>query len=87
MRPGTAMRSTFDGIAAMTSGVRPSGPGSSAGSPIGGVPSGSSSAARWPCIRNAFTSAIAAATWYSISGAMGPAASSRLATGAAFTTR
>ena len=60
--PGTAMRSTFAGIAAMTSGVRPSGPGSSAGSPMGGVPSGSSCAARWPCMRKALTSAIAAAT-------------------------
>ena len=71
-RPGTAMRSTFDGIAAMTSGVRPSGPGRAPGSPIGGVPSGSRCAARWPCMRNALTSAIAAATWYSISGATGP---------------
>ena len=79
------MRSTLDGIAAMISGVSPSVAGSSAGSPIGGVPSGSSLAARWPCMRNAFTSAIAAATWYSISGATGPALSSRLAAGADFT--
>ena len=48
---------------------------------MGGVPSGSRCAARWPCIRNAFTNAIAAATWYSISGAIGPADSSRLGAG------
>ena len=35
---------------------------SSAGSPIGSEPSGSRRAARWPCIRYALTSAIAAAT-------------------------
>ena len=35
---------------------------SSAGSPIGSEPSGSSRAARWPCIRYALTRAIAAAT-------------------------
>ena len=52
---------------------------------MGWVPSGSRCAARWPCIRNAFTSAIAAATWYSISGAIGPTDSSRWAPGAAFT--
>ena len=42
--------------------------GSSAGSPIGSEPSGSSRAARWPCIRCALTSAIAAATPPSSSG-------------------
>src|SRR5439155_14717342 len=36
--------------------------GSSAGSPGGSEPSGSSRAARWPCMRYALTSAIAAAT-------------------------
>ena len=36
--------------------------GSSAGSPTGSEPSGSSCAARWPCMRWALTSAIAAAT-------------------------
>ena len=36
--------------------------GSSAGSPGGSEPSGSSRAARWPCMRIALTSAIAAAT-------------------------
>ena len=36
--------------------------GSSEGSPTGSEPSGSSRAARWPCVRCALTSAIAAAT-------------------------
>ena len=36
--------------------------GSSDGSPTGSDPSGSSRAARWPCVRCALTSAIAAAT-------------------------
>ena len=40
----------------------PSGPGSSAGSPSGSRPSGSSRAARWPCVRWAFSSEIAACT-------------------------
>src|SRR2546428_295801 len=47
---------------AMISGVRPSGPGSSAGSPGGAEPSGSSRAAMCPKWRIAFTSAMAAAT-------------------------
>ena len=46
----------------MISGVRPNGSGSSAGSPGGGLPSGSSLAARCPKDRYARTSATAAAT-------------------------
>ena len=50
------------GIRAISSGVRPSGSGSSAGSPSGSRPSGSSLAARWPCVRWALSSEVAAWT-------------------------
>ena len=62
--PGTATRSTDAGIRACSSGVSfgSSRSGSSDGSPTGSEPSGSSRAARWPCVRCALTSAIAAAT-------------------------
>ena len=49
--PGTATRSTLAGIARISSGVRRTVAGSSAGSPTGSEPSGSSRAARWPCMR------------------------------------
>src|SRR5881397_2101389 len=62
------MRSTSEGIFAKTSGVSPSGAGSSAGSPGGSEPSGSRRAAMWPKWRNAFTSDIAAATCRKSSG-------------------
>ena len=56
------MRRILAGILAMISGVRPSGSGSSAGSPSGSWPSGSSLAARWPWVRWAFSSDVAACT-------------------------
>ena len=46
----------------ISSSVRLTVAGSSAGSPMGGEPSGSRRAARWPCIRCAFTSEVAACT-------------------------
>jgi hypothetical protein len=46
--PGVATRSTAAGIDDITSGVRPSGSGSSEGSPRGSLPSGSRCAARCP---------------------------------------
>ncbi len=60
--PGTPTRRIEAGILAISSGVRPSGSGSSAGSPSGSEPSGSSRAARWPCVRCALISDIAAWT-------------------------
>ena len=63
-RRGRARAAPTAGIRACSSGVsfgsRRS--GSSDGSPTGSEPSGSSRAARWPCVRCALTSAIAAAT-------------------------
>ena len=61
-RPARACAGSRAGIRAMSSGVRPSGSGSSAGSPSGSAPSGSSCAARWPCVRCAFSSDVAAWT-------------------------
>ena len=46
--PGTYICRMRAGIRAITSGVRPSGSGSSVGSPFGSLPSGSRWAARWP---------------------------------------
>ena len=75
------MRRIVAGILAISSGVRPSGSGSSAGSPSGSEPSGSSRAARWPCVRWALSSDVAACTACSSSSVgAAPAAS---ATGAA----
>ena len=68
--PATWTRRTDAGMRACSSAVsfgsRRS--GSSDGSPTGSEPSGSSCAARWPCVRCALTSAIAAATPPSSSG-------------------
>src|SRR5439155_524259 len=50
--------------------------GSRAGSPTGSLPRGSRRAARWPCVRNALTSDIAAATPPSRSSSGGAAAGS-----------
>ena len=61
-RPGRRCAGSWPGSCAMISGVRPSGSGSSAGSPSGSEPSGSSCAARWPCVRCALISDIAAWT-------------------------
>ena len=62
--PGTKMCSSFEGIWAISSGFSPISCGSSAGSPGGVEPSGSSDAARWPCVRSERTSAFAvAAAW------------------------
>ncbi len=58
----------------MTSGVRPTFSGTSAGSPGGLAPSGSRSAARWPWLRCALTTDIAAATPASSSSSTGPVA-------------
>ena len=68
--PSTWTRRNDAGMRAWSSAVRvgSSRNGSSAGSPTGADPSGSSSAARCPCIRYALTSAIAAATPPSSSG-------------------
>src|SRR5205823_2886904 len=52
----------------MISGLSPRGPGSSAGSPGGSAPRGSSRAAIWPKLRMALTRAMAAATCFSSSG-------------------
>src|SRR5919197_579453 len=61
--PGTCTRRYFAWMRACSSGVSfgSSRSGSSDGSPTGSEPSGSRRAARWPWVRNAFTSAIAAA--------------------------
>ena len=56
------MRRIRAGILAISSGVRPSGSGSSAGSPSASRPSGSSLAARWPWVRWALSSEVAACT-------------------------
>ncbi len=63
-RPGRGRAGPVPVPAAWSSGVRrgSSRSGSSAGSPGGSLPSGSRRAARWPCMRCALTSAIAAAT-------------------------
>ena len=63
-RRARATRRTDAGIRACSSGVSfgSSRSGSSDGSPTGSEPSGSSRAARWPWVRCALTSAIAAAT-------------------------
>ena len=50
------------GMRAISSGVRPTVSGSSAGSPSGSEPSGSSLAARCPCMRCALSSDVAACT-------------------------
>ena len=56
----------------ISSSFRPTVAGSSAGSPTGSEPSGSSRAARWPCIRCALTSEVAACTaWSSAASATG----------------
>ncbi len=49
-------------MARISSGVRFTVAGSSAGSPTGSEPSGSRRAARWPCMRCAFTIEVAAWT-------------------------
>ena len=67
----------------MISGVRPSGSGSSAGSPTGSLPSGSSRAARYPCVRCAFTIDMAAATWYSMACEISPEATTSASAGTA----
>src|SRR5947207_410024 len=67
------MRRILAGILAISSGVRLRGSGSSAGSPSGSVPSGSSRAARWPCMRWAFSSDVAACTAWSICSSTKPA--------------
>ena len=73
--PVTAMRSTEAGMRSMSSGVRSTDSGSSAGSPRGTEPSGSSRAARWPCMRCALTTDVAACTaWSSASSTAPPAA-------------
>ena len=59
-RGGAATRGSAPGARASAGGSSRS--GSSAGSPTGSEPSGSRRAARWPCMRYALTSAIAAAT-------------------------
>jgi hypothetical protein len=66
----------------MRSSFRPTVAGSSAGSPTGSAPSGSSRAARWPCIRCAFTREVAACTACS-SAASATGAASPGAAGAA----
>ena len=59
----------------ISSSFRPTVAGSSAGSPTGSEPSGSSRAARWPCMRCALTSEVAACTaWSSAASATGAAA-------------
>src|SRR3954454_5702955 len=82
--PRTYMRRILAGIWAMTSGVRPTVFGSSAGSPSGSEPSGSRRAARWPCVRCALTSDVAACTACSIvSSGMAAGAARARAAGAA----
>src|SRR4029079_2530057 len=79
------MRRILAGIRAMISGVSPNVFGSSAGSPSGSEPSGSSRAARWPWVRWALMSDVAAWTAWSIvsSGMPGAAAGARAAARAA----
>ncbi len=72
---GQATRRTEAGMRRMSSSFRPTVAGSSAGSPTGSDPSGSSRAARWPCMRCALTSEVAACTaWSSAASATAPAA-------------
>ena len=66
-------------------GREPERTGLSAGSPIGSLPSGSRCAARWPCVRNAFTSAMPAATLNSAVVATGAVPVGGTATTAAVT--
>ena len=62
----------------ISSSLRPTVAGSSAGSPTGSEPSGSSRAARWPCMRCAFTSEVAAWTaWSSAASATGAGGGAR----------
>ena len=56
------MRRIEAGIRRIISGVRLRFSGSSAGSPFGSPPSGFTRAARWPCVRYAFSSEVAACT-------------------------
>src|SRR3954447_11899035 len=77
------MRRMREGIRRMSSGVRPTVLGSSAGSPSGSVPSGSRRAARCPCVRCALTSEVAAWTACSSCSSGGPAASGAGAVAAA----
>src|SRR3954469_1898527 len=68
----------------ISSSVRLTVAGSSAGSPTGSEPSGSSRAARWPCMRCALTRLVAAWTaWSSAASATGAAAGVAAAGGGA----
>ena len=75
-RPGRGRGAAYAGMRSCSSGVSGgiSRVSSSAGSPSGSEPSGSSRAARWPCMRCALTSAIAAATAPSSVSSIRPAA-------------
>src|SRR3954470_17395065 len=83
--PGTLTPSAAAGVRSCSPGVSSGSrrSASSDGSPTGSEPSGSSLAARWPCVRMAATSATAAATAASSSSSTAGAARAAGVSGAA----